>query len=281
MFPKVKDFHKLGRPEVPTGYGIFYVLGSIFYLFILHLFNIHNGSLTLAVCILFGGLLGLFDDFANLKWRYKALLPLLATLPLIALREGNTIMATYIWGQVDFGVLFYILVIPVIVMVTTNVINMTGGLCGLDTLCPLVILVGLAAISNGSLLLLVPIIVLGILGYLNWKGKIFLGNIGSFAIGVTLCSFAIIENIEQSLLICLIPYIFNSGLILLNIFLFKRRASLILGKDGKLIARHIRSLQTMIAKYYGRVTEHFIVIEIFLLVCCFTMMSIVIWLMYL
>ena len=42
-----------------------------------------SAALTLAVCILFGGFMGLLDDFMDLKWRYKAFMPLIAALPLM------------------------------------------------------------------------------------------------------------------------------------------------------------------------------------------------------
>ncbi|MEM3641127.1 MAG: hypothetical protein QXH37_04325, partial [Candidatus Bathyarchaeia archaeon] len=111
MFPKVPDYHKPNKPLVPNGLGIIYVLASAAYLFLLHYFkivqvnnSINNASpaLTLAVCILFGGFMGLLDDWMDLRWRYKAFLPLLAALPLAALREGEPIMATYFWGKIDF-----------------------------------------------------------------------------------------------------------------------------------------------------------------------------------
>ncbi|MEM2666467.1 MAG: hypothetical protein QXV65_01790, partial [Candidatus Bathyarchaeia archaeon] len=90
MFPKVPDYHKPNKPLVPTGLGVFYVVASALYLFILHLFleggaASPNKALTLAVCILFGGFMGLLDDWMDLRWRYKAFFPLIAAIPLVAL----------------------------------------------------------------------------------------------------------------------------------------------------------------------------------------------------
>ena len=149
LFPKAIDQHKPNRPRVPNGLGVLYVLGSTVYLFMLHYLSTGNvvdvpGALPLAGCILCGGFLGLLDDWADVRWRYKAFTPILASLPLIALRIGDTEMATYIFGKVDFGIFYYILIIPSIITVTTNTINQLGGLNGLETICPLISVTALA-----------------------------------------------------------------------------------------------------------------------------------------
>ncbi|MEM0049801.1 MAG: hypothetical protein QXW39_04620, partial [Candidatus Bathyarchaeia archaeon] len=150
-FPKAPDEHKPGRPLVPTGLGVIYVLASAVYLFIIHGFQTwisdywdKPSALTLASCILFGGFMGLLDDWIDIRWRYKALMPLIAAIPLIIVREGETVMSTYFWGKIDFGLAYYFIIVPLIVTVTTNVVNQLGGLNGLETICPSIVLTGLA-----------------------------------------------------------------------------------------------------------------------------------------
>lgn len=266
MFPKARDEHKPGKPLVPNGLGVIYVLASVTYLFLLNRPQgmgsserpPYSPALTLAVCILFGGFMGLFDDWADLRWRYKAFLPLIAALPLAVSREGNPTMATYFWGKVNFGIFFYIVIVPLIVTIVTNTVNQLGGLNGLETICPSIVLTGLMTVSlvnarEQVILLYVPLAVYWILALFNFKGKIFVGNTGSFAIGITLASYAIIANIEQTLVISILPYIINSSLILINALFFKRRARLKM--EGNILkADHRRSLVTLIA-YYWPVTE--------------------------
>ena len=266
MFPKAPDEHKPGKPMVPNGLGVIYVLTSAAYLFFLSNFDsISRAALTLASCILFGGFMGLFDDWADLRWRYKALLPLIAALPLAVLRIGNSTMATYFWGKIDFGIYYYIVIVPLIVAITTNTVNQLGGLNGLETICPSIILTGFFTISvilnrEQYVLLYIPLIVLWILAYFNFRGKIFVGNTGSFAFGITLAAYAIIANMEQALVISIIPYIINSSLILINALFFKRRARLEM--DGMLLkSSQRRSLATLIA-YYHPTTERKLVLII-------------------
>jgi UDP-N-acetylglucosamine--dolichyl-phosphate N-acetylglucosaminephosphotransferase len=285
LFPKVPDQHKIGKPLVPNGLGVIYVLFTTVYLFLIYFSGIakaENGvsaPLTLAVCILFGGFMGLLDDWMDLKWRYKAFMPLIAALPLIylAIEDGlRTSISLPLIGMIEFGDAYYFLVIPLIVMVVTNTVNQLGGLNGLETVCPAIILIGLMALSPFSYLILMlgPLILWLALAALNFKGKIFVGNTGSFAIGMTIASFAVITDLKSSLLVSILPYIFNSALILLTIFFFRKRASV--SFDGKkLVSDQRRSLVTLIT-YRRPLTEHQVVALISLLMVIFMSIAVLI-----
>ena len=147
MFPKVPDQHKVGRPLIPNGLGVLYVIATTVYLFIIYfsdkvftlgidtMVNGVSASLTLAVCILFGGFMGLLDDFMDLKWRYKAFMPLIAALPLMYYALENPALRTSISipfiGTIQFGEAYIFIIIPLIVMIVTNTVNQLGGLNGL------------------------------------------------------------------------------------------------------------------------------------------------------
>ncbi len=289
MFPKVPDYHKPNKPLVPTGLGVFYVVASSLYLFLLHLFlegDAHAGinkALTLAVCILFGGFMGLLDDWMDMRWRYKAFFPLIAAIPLVALAYRlpyvRTAITLPIIGTVNFGIYYYFILIPLIVTVTTNTVNQLGGLNGLETVCPAIVLVGLMILSGrDAILLTVPLVVWLTLAFFNFQGKIFVGNTGSFAIGITLAAFAIISDLKWCLIISILPYIFNSLLILLNYFFFRVKANVQF--DGvKLVSNHRRSLITLIT-YNRPMTERHVVVIISLLVALSTFVAVAVqWFM--
>jgi UDP-N-acetylglucosamine--dolichyl-phosphate N-acetylglucosaminephosphotransferase len=282
LFPKVPDQHKKGKPLVPNGIGVIYVLFTTVYLFSIYFSRIAPASngvstpLTLAVCILFGGFMGLLDDWMDLKWRYKAFMPLIAALPLIYLAIENglrTSISLPLIGLIEFGNVYYFLVIPLIVMIVTNTVNQLGGLNGLESLCPAIILMGLMALSPSHLILMLgPLILWLILAGFNLQGKIFVGNSGSFAIGMNIAAFAVITDLKLPLLISILPYVFNSSLILLTIFLAKKRASV--SFDGKKLASdHRRSLVTLIT-YRRPLAEHQVVAIISLLVAIFTLIAV-------
>jgi UDP-N-acetylglucosamine--dolichyl-phosphate N-acetylglucosaminephosphotransferase len=291
VFPKVPDQHKVGQPLTPNGLGVLYVLFATVYLFLLYfsgfIKNPANVSapisapLILAACILFGGFMGLLDDWIDLKWRYKAFMPLIAALPLIyfayATHARTTIALPFI-GTIDFGLTYFYIIIPLIVMIVTNTVNQLGGLNGLETICPAIVIIGLMALSPSYyVLMLGPLIFWLILAYFNFRGKIFVGNSGSFAIGLTIASFAIISDLKLSLLISILPYIFNSAIILLMIFFTHKKAKV--SFDGeKLSSDHRRSLITVIT-YHRPLTEKQVVGIIALIVGIFTLIGVLIQLL--
>ncbi|NLE04001.1 MAG: hypothetical protein GX638_04235 [Crenarchaeota archaeon] len=287
MWPKVPDQHKPGKPLVPWGLGVIYVLFSTVYLFSIYFVQRPTGvsaPLTLAVCILFGGFMGMLDDWIDLKWRYKAFMPLIAALPLMFfvlsdLLSPVSIMRTSITipliGRVQFGEAYIFLIIPLIVMIITNTINMLGGLNGLETICPAIILGGLTLIAapEFQLLMIGPLIVWIILAIFNFQGRLFVGNTGSFAIGLTIAAFAVITDLKSSLLISILPYVFNSVLILLTVFFVKKKAGVQF--DGKyLISEHRRSIVTLLT-YKRPLTERQVVVMISAIVAVFTFLAII------
>ena len=288
MFPRVPDLHKAGKPLIPNGLGVTYVLFTTVYLFLLYFSGIFktpndasapvSAPLTLAVCILFGGFMGLLDDWMDLKWRYKAFMPLIAALPLVYLASAyglRTSISLPIIGLIQFGETYYFIIIPLIVMIVTNTVNQLGGLNGLETVCPAIVLIGLMVLSQSYMVLMLgPLILWLALAVLNFQGKIFVGNTGSFAIGMTIASFAVITDLKLSLGISILPYVFNSALILLTIFFVRKKASV--SFDGKkLVSDQRRSLVTLIT-YRRPLTERQVVAAISLLVVFFTSIAVLI-----
>jgi UDP-N-acetylglucosamine--dolichyl-phosphate N-acetylglucosaminephosphotransferase len=191
---------------------------------------------------------------------------------LLPARAHATSLDTYIFGTVNFGPWWFIIIIPLIITATTNVINQLGGLNGLETIGPSIIMIGLMAVSGQAILLYVPLATYLVLAFFNYTGKIFVGNTGSFAVGITLASFALISNVKQTLFISLLPYIFNAAFILLTFFIFRTRARLIL--DGnKLRSEHKRSLLTLIA-YHHSLTERRLVAVVAIIIAVFTLLAV-------
>jgi UDP-N-acetylglucosamine--dolichyl-phosphate N-acetylglucosaminephosphotransferase len=267
---------------VPWGLGVTYVLFATVYLFLMYFLGVDSSpstnvsaALTLAVCILFGGFMGMLDDWIDLKWRYKAFMPLIAALPLMyyALANSATVRTSIslpLLGTIDFGSFYYFLIIPLTVMVVTNAVNMLGGLNGLETVCPAIVMFGLIAISpqQAQILMAGPLLFWLVLAYFNVRGKLFVGNTGSFAIGLTVTSFAVVTDLKSSLVISILPYIFNSAFILLSIFFIRHKANVVF--DGKrLISDNRRSLVTSIT-YKRPLTERQVVAIISAIVAVFT-----------
>jgi UDP-N-acetylglucosamine--dolichyl-phosphate N-acetylglucosaminephosphotransferase len=269
-FPKAKDFHKPGQPLVPNSYGIFYALISVCYWFILSFLDIYpKEALALATSVLFGSTMGLLDDMIDLRWRYKAILPLFASLPYIAFGlPSRTSILLPIVGLINLNILFFYLLVPIVVTVTTNTYNQLGGLNGLESLTGLIILIGLAIETQNWILTIVSSVCLVWLGYLSFTGKAFIGNVGTFSIGLTLAVYAVLMNVKLVLLISLTPFVLNSLLILFSNYLLGERAETLIDENGLLYSHKVRSLRTLIL-HNNPMSEHRAV----LIICALVVLS--------
>ena len=170
--------------------------------------------------------MGILDDWMDLRWRYKAFFPIIAAIPLITFAKELKLsqdMTIPLLGTIHFGIYYYFIIIPLIVTIVTNTVNQLGGLNGLETICPGIVITGLmfaslALSEANAVLLYVPLILWFILAFFNFRGKIFVGNTGSFSIGMTLASYAIISGLKTVLVIAILPFVLNSLMILLNFF---------------------------------------------------------------
>jgi UDP-N-acetylglucosamine--dolichyl-phosphate N-acetylglucosaminephosphotransferase len=284
VFPKVPDQHKVGRPLIPNGLGVFYVLFATVYLFLVYFLQQSSqpvsAAFTLAACVLFGGFMGMMDDWIDLKWRYKAFMPLIAALPLIYYAQvfgARTSISLPFVGTVDFGAAYFFIVIPLIVMIVTNTVNQLGGLNGLESVCPAIVISGLMIFSPNWLLMLGPLLFWIILAALNVSGKIFVGNTGSFAIGMTIASFAIISDMKVNLIISILPFIFNSSIILLSVFFTRKKAAVTF--DGKKLCSDSRKSLVTTLTYHRPLSERRIVMAISFIVAFFTLLGVLVQVM--
>jgi UDP-N-acetylmuramyl pentapeptide phosphotransferase/UDP-N-acetylglucosamine-1-phosphate transferase len=273
------DEHKPGKPLVPTGYGIYYAVVCVCFWFILVFLEVRgNAPLLMATSVLFGSTMGLFDDFADLRWRYKAALPVFAALPYVVIGPTERTTVSILWGSINFGGAFLLLFVPVMVTIVTNSYNQLGGLNGLEAGTGLIVLCGIAVVSRDWILLGLPILVLALLTYLSFTGRVFIGNVGSFSIGLTLAVASIIDNLKLMLLISMVPFIANSILILYSNYIIRDRAITFSDNEGKLYAHKIRSLRTLLLRY-RHMSEKRIVLVLYSVVLSFVAVAVFIeWL---
>ena len=89
-------------------------------------------------------LLGFIDDIVALKWKYKLILPLIASIALLLVYDGKTsvimpIPTRFIFGKVlELGV-FYKIYFICFTIFCTNSINIHAGVNGLESSQSLVI----------------------------------------------------------------------------------------------------------------------------------------------
>jgi len=211
-----------GRPEVSemgglgivVGFGAGILLATAMVSFF-HVFPSVDLIVLLAVLstVLLAGLIGIVDDLLGMRQWVKALLPVFAALPLMAVRAGHTFVKIPFVGTLNFWIFYPLVLVPVGVTVVVNAVNMLAGFNGLE--------VGLGIVAIGSLSIIAAILhettalilllsglgaLLGII-YFNWyPAKILVGDVGTLSIGAIIATAVIVGNFETAGVIVIIPY---------------------------------------------------------------------------
>ena len=220
------DTHKESLPKIPKSGGILWLFGYLIGIFILYPFVSYSTQIAfIASCyaVTLAALIGLIHDIADIPWRVKALTPLLASIPLISMQLGRTVVKIPFIGPIDFGILYHLIIIPLLVTGCANTVNMLGGLNGVETGGSLIVA---AALTIGSIIagpaykmgyaLMIPFLgaTLALFIHNKYPSKLFAGDVGTLSFGAAFACYGILANLERSVLICLLPYIVNSALIL-------------------------------------------------------------------
>lgn len=230
------DQNKEGKPLIPISGGLAVIIG-LFAGLMIFIFSrtffpaqdarliLDNGSLTLLFAaiasILIITFIGFTDDllrkvkykFRGLRQWQKPLFTLGAAIPLIVVNAGTTKMALPFIGEVNFGILYPLLIIPVGIVGASNMVNMLAGFNGLETGLALIYIGALglhAFMSESYLAALISLIafssLLAFFYYNKFPSKILPGDSLTYLLGSLIATIAIVGNIEKAALIVSIPF---------------------------------------------------------------------------
>lgn len=260
------DLQKMNRPKLATSGGICVAFGVLaglltyigFQTFIYGLDVWLFPLLAVTSSVLIVIFVGFLDDL-NVKlntentiegrdiriglpqW-LKPLLTLPAAIPLMAINAGKSTMAIPFVGQVDFGILYPLLLIPLGVVGASNAVNMLAGFNGLEAGMGIIYFLGLGisamleyprATTGGTVIFLVTFAALvGFIRYNWYPAKILPGDSLTYLLGSVVASGVIIGNMEKNGIIVMLPFIIEFFLKLR----VKFKASCLgkLREDGKL-----------------------------------------------
>jgi len=281
------DVHKKEKPKIAEMGGpvvLVGILAGIFLFIWVNTFLYGNNAniINLFAAIttfLIAGLVGIFDDLGSLikkhgktggidtfkrmglkQWE-KPLLTVGAAIPLMAVMIGVSTITIPILGEINLGILYPLLIVPIAVVGASNALNMLAGHNGLEagTASVLMFFLGLFSYMNGrtEAALLAFVTLAALLAFLrfNWyPAKIFPGDSMTYAIGAMVATIAVIGNIEKFALLMFAPWFLE--------FLLKLRSRLkaqnfgILQPDGTLKAPYekVYSITHIIMKL-GRFKE--------------------------
>jgi len=233
--------HKMGTPTMG---GVIIILTLIIIILLLVPYNKYVlWSLIITVGF---GLIGLVDDLIKyLKKRSLGLLTMQKLLLQIAFAFivaygvqqstdlGTEIYIPFLKNSIDLGIMF--VPFAVLVMVSSvNAVNLTDGLDGLAAGLTIVSMFSFALIANmqniesiGIFSLIVAFTSLGFLVYNFFPAQIFLGDVGSLALGGALASVAIFTRTELFLLIIAGVFVIETLSVIFQVISVKLRGKII------------------------------------------------------
>jgi phospho-N-acetylmuramoyl-pentapeptide-transferase len=233
--------HKMGTPTMG---GVIVILTLIIIVLLLVPYNKYV-LWSLAATVGFG-LIGLIDDLIKyLKKRSLGLLTMQKLLLQIALAlifaygvQQNTDLGTEIYlpflkNSIDLGIMF--MPFAVLVMISSvNAVNLTDGLDGLAAGLIIISMFSFALIAYMQNILpmslfslIVAFTSFGFLIYNFYPAKIFLGDVGSLALGGALASVAIFTRTELFLLIIGGIFVIETLSVILQVASVKLRGKII------------------------------------------------------
>jgi UDP-N-acetylglucosamine--dolichyl-phosphate N-acetylglucosaminephosphotransferase len=226
------DVHKPNKPEVAKGGGfvvLFAIVASLLIVIGITTFqeqDVDTGLLAALVSILLAGMIGLLDDNLDFRNRTKIALPMLASIPMIVMQVGTTTMSIPLIGTVDLGVLYPLVVIPLMMTFIIDSTNMYGGMNGLEA--------GLSTINSAALILYIFLLSLidgtettqalldsgvvagALLGaslafliFNRYPAKILPGDVGRLPIGAAIAAALILGNMDRLAIFLYAPFGLN------------------------------------------------------------------------
>ncbi|CAG8494224.1 2472_t:CDS:2, partial [Acaulospora morrowiae] len=177
--------------------------------------------------------LGLSDDLFDIRWRYKLMLPTIASIPLLMVYYVNfgethimmPIPLRFLFGRiVDLGFLYYVYM-SMMAVFCTNSINILSGINGVEIGQSLIIACSIAIndlmFLNGadpaveahlfSLYFILPFIgvSLGLIIHNWYPSKVFVGDTYCYFAGMTFAVVGILAHFSKTMLLFFLPQIFN------------------------------------------------------------------------
>ncbi len=227
------DVHKPDRPVVPKGGGfvvLFAIASGLLVVIGMTTFiegkSVDVGLLAALVAVLMAGMIGLLDDNLDFKNRTKIILPLVASVPMAALNVGTSTMAVPFLGTLDLGVVYPLVVVPLMMTFIIDSTNMYGGMNGLEAglstvnASAVLIYLALAPLCDGSPLtggeanaVVVAAALLGasaaFLIFNRYPARILPGDVGRLPLGAAMAAALILGNMDRLAVILYAPFLLN------------------------------------------------------------------------
>lgn len=227
------------KAGTPTMGGTVFLLASIVASFVIALFsgNLSSSVTTILFILFLYGLVGFLDDFLKvfrrinegLNPKQKLSLQLVGGVVfyLFFERHGGGDMLNVFGFPLELGFLYIFFVLFWLVGFS-NAVNLTDGIDGLASISVVISLGAYAVIAleqkRFDLLIVIFSMIGGLLGFFGFNhkpAKIFMGDVGSLALGGMLAALSIALHQEWTLLLIGIVYVFETASVMLQVTYFK------------------------------------------------------------
>ena len=225
------------KAGTPTMGGLVFLVVGVVVSFLIAIFSkqlTNNVGMILFILVLYG-LVGFLDDFLKvfrkinegLNPKQKLALQLLGGVIFYFFYERGGDMLSVFGYQVHLGI-FYIVFALFWLVGFSNAVNLTDGIDGLASISVVISLsaYGVIAYVQGQMDILLVILAMigGLLGFFvfNHKpAKVFMGDVGSLALGGMLAAISMALHQEWTLLIIGIVYVFETTSVMMQVSYFK------------------------------------------------------------
>ena len=225
------------KAGTPTMGGIVFLITGVLVSFVLALLSnqlTNNVEMILFILVLYG-LVGFLDDFLKvfrkinegLNPKQKLLLQLVGGVVFYFFYERGGDMLNVFGFPLHLGV-FYIFFALFWLVGFSNAVNLTDGIDGLASISVVISLsaYGVIAYVQNQLDILLVILAMigGLLGFFvfNHKpAKVFMGDVGSLALGGMLAAISMALHQEWSLLLIGLVYVFETTSVMMQVSYFK------------------------------------------------------------
>ena len=204
------DVNKPDRPVVAEMGGIAVILAVVITIYIFGYMD--SQAYFIIPMILTLAIIGLIDDLYSIPQIPKAVIPMLAGIPLLFILSGTVIHLPVI-GNVDFGVYAYFAIVFLSLAVASNLTNMLAGFNGMEWGMAVPMYLGslvIGVILNINIVILISSVMLGACAAGFWfgfpKAKAFPGDVGTLSIGGIMAIMLFVGHIEAYAVV-FIPYI--------------------------------------------------------------------------
>ncbi|MFW9827843.1 MAG: hypothetical protein ACFFEY_09635 [Candidatus Thorarchaeota archaeon] len=216
------DIHKNSKPEIPESGGLSFLIGFTLCSILLMIFfpAFFNEIITFLFTVLLAGGIGYFDDRKKLRSRYKIILSIFSGIGIFLANIFNFISInspTIPFLDRTRLTIIYPFLIPLIVAVFTNTVNMLEGYNGegvgtsLIAVCFLFICSLIWNSAEGVIFSIPTIAVLiPFFLYNKYPAKVFPGDTGTLSMGAMIACIMLFGSLEVATFCALLIHIFNS-----------------------------------------------------------------------